>query len=77
MVRFTWAHPTRAPHSVVEVEFRARGDDRCTVKLTHRKIRSAEEREDMRSHWSWALDSLKSFVERGAAIPHHEWLATR
>jgi hypothetical protein len=47
------------------------------VKLTHRRIRSAEEREALRRHWSWALDSLKSWVETGEAIPHDAWVAAR
>lgn len=76
-VRFTWGHGRRAPDSVVEVQFVARAVDRSTVKLTHRRIRSAEEREELRAHWSWALDSLKSFLETGAPVPHHDWVAAR
>jgi uncharacterized protein YndB with AHSA1/START domain len=76
-VRFSWNHPRTAPRSLVEVEFVARAEDRVTVKLTHRRIRSEEEREALRSHWSWALDSLKSYVETGAPIPHDVWVLSR
>ena len=76
-LRISWNDPRRAPGSVVEMEVVVRGEDRSTVKLTHRRIRSAEEREDLRSHWSWALDSLKSWVETGAPIPLDTWMSTR
>lgn len=76
-VRFSWNHPRSAPGSVVEVEFAARSEDRVTVKLTHRRIRSEEEREALRAHWSWALDSLKSWVETGAPIAYDAWVAAR
>ena len=76
-LRFTWNDPRRAPGSLIEIELVVRGEDRSTVKLTHRRIRSAEEREDLRAHWSWALDSLKSWVETGTAIPHNAWLSAR
>ena len=76
-VRFTWNHPERAPGSFVDVEFLVRGEDRSIVKVTHRWIRSAEEREDLRLHWSWALDSMKSFVETGAPIAREDWVSSR
>lgn len=76
-LRITWDEPRRAPGSIVEMEVLDRGEDRSIVKLTHRRIRSAEEREDLRSHWSWAMDSLKRWVETGSAIPLDAWLVAR
>lgn len=76
-VRFTWNHPERCPRSAVDVEFRSRGEGRSIVKVTHWAIGSAEEREDLRAHWSWALDSMKSFVETGAPVAHHVWAAAQ
>ena len=77
LLRFTWEGPRRAWRGIVEVEVAARGEDRCTVKLTHVRMASAEDREEMRLVWSRALDSFKSWVETGVPIAAEEWHASR
>jgi hypothetical protein len=31
----------------------------------------------MREGWTWAMDSLRSYLETGAPIPHEDWLKAR
>ena len=47
------------------------------VALEHSGLTGLEEVEDLRGGWSWALDSLTSFVESGKPITHEAWLAAR
>jgi hypothetical protein len=37
------------------------------------KLASQDDREEMREGWSWALDSLKSFLETGKPVTFEEW----
>jgi len=74
LLRFTWEGPRRQRRGIVEVELAARGEDRSTVKLTHIRMATEEDREEMRLVWSRALDSLKSWVETGAPVAAEDWL---
>ncbi|MGD8395089.1 MAG: SRPBCC domain-containing protein [Candidatus Eiseniibacteriota bacterium] len=79
-LRFTWDNPQHCPGTMVEVTFEAaetasRGT--VVVRLRHRKLRSREDRESMLEGWSWALDSLRSYLETGRPITHEAWLAAR
>lgn len=31
----------------------------------------------MKDGWSWAMDSLRAWLETGAPIRHEDWLAAR
>jgi len=62
-IGFTWQDRRSGAVSSVDVEFRVRVEGSVTVKLTHRRIATAEEREALRSMWSGGLDSMKSFAE--------------
>jgi uncharacterized protein YndB with AHSA1/START domain len=74
-IRFTWDAKRHTKGGVVTVEFASRGEARCTVKLTHARIGSAAEREELRVLWARALDSMKSFVERGEPVSDADWAA--
>lgn len=75
LLRFTWENPRHSPGSAVQIEISDKGG-RCTLKVTHRRIGTAEEREELRLLWSRALDSLKSWVETGAPVSEAAWRAT-
>lgn len=77
LLRFTWENADHCPGTTVEVVFRPLGEHASEVSLRHRAIETSEGAADMSEGWSWALDSLKSFIERGKPIPHSEWLAAR
>lgn len=69
-LRLTWQGRTIARGSILDVEIRPRGDGSCNVKLTHHRIPSEAERQELRLRWSGAMDALKSFVEVGAVSGH-------
>jgi uncharacterized protein YndB with AHSA1/START domain len=80
-LRFTWENAGHCPGTMVDVRFEPKGTasagGRTTVRLEHSKLRSKKDLEDMRGGWSWAMDSLKSFLETGKPIRHEDWLAAR
>jgi uncharacterized protein YndB with AHSA1/START domain len=62
-IGFTWEARGLASRSAVDVEFRIRGESSVTVKLTHRRIRDAADRDVLRAMWSRAMDAMKAYVE--------------
>lgn len=76
-LRFTWDNAKHCPGTVVEVVITPTPDGRVKVGLTHTKLRTKKDREEMKGGWSWAMDSLRSYLETGAGIPHEVWLASR
>ena len=73
-LKFTWDNADHCPGTVVEVTFTPNGNGKVAVRLQHMKLRSQRDRDDMKGGWSWAMDSLKSFLETGDPIPHEQWL---
>jgi uncharacterized protein YndB with AHSA1/START domain len=69
-LRFTWDNPEHCPDTWVEVTFTGRSDGHVTVRLEHSKIETQEGYENMKAGWTWAMDSLKSFLETGKPLPH-------
>lgn len=75
-LEFTWDNPDHCPGTRVEIRLH-RGDGGTLVELIHRSLRSEQDAEEMRGGWSWALDSLRSYLETGRPISHETWLAAR
>lgn len=58
--RFDWGDgPTR-----VHVTFEAKGEDRSTATLQHRRLADAEEADRMRRYWRERVSALKAELER-------------
>lgn len=76
-IRMTWEQAKHQPGSEIEIAFTPKGDAKTQIVLTHEKLISKEEVEDLREGWSWALDSLKSYLETGENIPWKEWKAAK
>lgn len=76
-IRFTWEQPIHAAGSEVEVAFTSKGNTKTQIVLTHEKLVSKKEVDDLREGWSWAMDSLKSHLETGKNIPWSDWKAAR
>lgn len=74
-LRFTWENEGHCPGTVVEVALRAVREG-TEITLEHSRIKDRGGLEDMRMGWSWALDSLKSYLETGEPIPFDEWKKT-
>lgn len=75
MLRFTWENEKHCPGTVVSVAFYPQGDSATRITVTHEKLKDREGMEDMRPGWTWALTSLKSFLETGKAVTYEDWQA--
>jgi uncharacterized protein YndB with AHSA1/START domain len=76
-LRFTWDNDLHCPGTQVEVTLAPRGRGRCVVRLEHSRLGTAEDREEMKEGWSWALDNLRSWLEDGETRTFEEWQAGR
>lgn len=76
-LQFTWENPDHCPGTIIEVDFESIGKGQVRLSLEHSGIRDEDGDRDMTNGWSWALDSLKSFLETGSPIPHEVWEKTR
>lgn len=73
LLRFTWDNPRHAPGTVVEVAIARKGPRKVSASLAHRKLRTRRDVAKMKEAWSWAMDSLRSYVETGSPIGVAEW----
>jgi uncharacterized protein YndB with AHSA1/START domain len=76
-IRFTWENEKHCPGTIVQVSFDKKGKDKTTITVQHEKLPDRKGRDDMKTGWSWAMDSLKSWLEKGKAIPYEEWEKAR
>lgn len=76
-VRFTWENEKHCPDTIVEIRLREEDAGGVRVELEHSRIRDEAGYEDMKTGWSWALDSLKSYLETGSPIPYETWEKAR
>lgn len=76
-VRFTWENEEHCPGTVVDIRFEQVDDNVTQVVLEHQDLPNEAEFEDMKTGWSWALTSLKSYLEQGKPISFEEWQLSR
>lgn len=72
-VKFTWDNEKHCPGTIVEVKFEGLGEGKSKMTLVHSNLASQEDFEDMRKGWTWALASLRSYLERGKPISFESW----
>jgi uncharacterized protein YndB with AHSA1/START domain len=77
MLRFTWENEKHCPGTVVSVAFYPQGDSATRITITHDKLKDRAGMDDMRPGWTWALTSLKSFIETGQPISYENWQASQ
>ena len=73
LIRFTWEQKHHQPGSEVEVTFNERVDGKVVIRLQHEKLAIKKDTDDLKEGWSWAMDSLKSYLETGKKITWEEW----
>lgn len=76
-IRFTWEQKQHQPGSVVDVRFTPNGAAKCQVVIQHNDLANDAEAKDLKEGWSWAIDSLKSFLESGKPIRFDDWRAAK
>jgi len=72
-VRFTWDNKEHCPGTEVKVEFNSSGENETRVTLTHSGFKDEKGPDDLKTGWTWALTSLKSYLETGKRITYEEW----
>ena len=72
-IRFTWENKKHCPGTEVIVWFWPKIGGKTIVRLIHSKLASEKDADDMREGWSWALDSLKSYIETGKPVKYDDW----
>ncbi len=72
-IRFTWESKHHEQGSDVVLEFRERDDGKVRIELTHEKLKSKKDADDLKEGWSWAMDCLKLYLETGSKIQFEEW----
>ena len=73
-LRFTWENEEHCPDTVVEVTFTPQKGGKVAVRVTHFLLKNTRQRDEMKSGWSWALDSLKTHIETGKKLKYENWL---
>ena len=72
-LRYTWENPKNAPGTVVTVNFRPFGRNKCKVQVTHSKLPKKTDIDKFQEYWNWATDSLKSFIDSGRRMTMDAW----
>ena len=77
LIRFTWENPRHGSGSLVTVEFTEKEADKVTVRISHEGLANRHEVEDLKTGWTWAMESFKSYVTTGQGIEYASWQAAR
>jgi uncharacterized protein YndB with AHSA1/START domain len=86
-IRMTWDNEKHAPGTLVEFTIVKVGGTggkatagtagKVQVEVTHSRLASRKDAETMKEAWSWALDSLRSYLETGKPIAVEAWEEAR
>ncbi|MEK7348244.1 MAG: SRPBCC domain-containing protein [Candidatus Eisenbacteria bacterium] len=72
-LRMTWENEKHAPGTIVEFTIAASGGGKSRIAVTHSRLATRRDAEKMKEAWSWALDSLRSYLEAGKPISVEAW----
>ena len=76
-LRMTWENVNHAPGTIVDFTVSAIAGGRSRVAVTHSRIATRRDAEKMKEAWSWALDSLRSYLDTGKPISVEVWEEAR
>jgi uncharacterized protein YndB with AHSA1/START domain len=72
-LRMSWENEKHAPGTVVEFTLVSAARGKTRVEVTHSRLATRRDAEKMKEAWSWALDSLRSYLETGKSISVEAW----
>lgn len=72
-VNFTWDNKDHCPGTEVSVYFHPLAENETKISLSHTKLESLNHLEEMKKGWTWALESIRSYLEEGKPLPYSEW----
>jgi uncharacterized protein YndB with AHSA1/START domain len=72
-LRMTWENPRHSPGTVVEFTTARSASGKTTAQVVHGGLATARDAKTMKEAWSWALDSLRAYVQTGTPITVEAW----
>jgi len=72
-VKFTWENENHSPGTIVEITIEQPDSEPVKMTLVHSRLADETQLKDMETGWSWALVSVKSYLETGRPIGFEEW----
>lgn len=71
-IRFTWDNKEHCPGTEVDIQLIEEYNIKTKITLRHLKLKSEKDCAEMKEGWTWALTSLKSFLETGKPVRYNE-----
>jgi len=65
-IEFTWENPKHKPGTLVEAAFKPKGigNDKCVVTVSHERIQTRAEADDLKDAFTGVLNTLKKVLEK-------------
>ncbi len=76
LIRFTWENKNHCPGTEVAVNLSEPSPGTTELTITHENLSGDEHVSGMNKGWSWAVYSLKSYLETGKAVSYETWEKT-
>jgi uncharacterized protein YndB with AHSA1/START domain len=73
LIRFTWENKNHCPGTEVTVSFIEPEPGTTEITIAHTKLENDEHVSGMNKGWSWAVYSLKSYLETGKSVSYEAW----
>ncbi len=73
LIAFTWENKEHCPGTEVKVEFISLDKNKTKIILTHSMLQNELHVKDMTTGWTWALESVKQYLETGKRLTYSEW----
>lgn len=77
LIRFTWNNKEHCPGTEVTVKFYEAGQGQTEIKIIHERLLSRDHVSSMNEGWSWAVHSLKAYLETGHPVKYEDWKKNR
>lgn len=72
---FTWDNPQYYPGSLVVFDLWPKDGGKTLLRVTQSKLPDQAAVDQQKEGWSWAMDSLKAYLETGKGIKYEDWQA--
>ena len=72
-LHFTLENGNAYRGSLVIVQFLKKGAGKTTVAVSHESLPNRKSVDDMKERWTWALTSLKSYLETDKPVKYEDW----
>lgn len=70
----TWESPKHATGTLVTIDIASVSPGESHLRVVHSGLKTEDDLAKQAEGWSWAVDSLESFLKTGAGIPFKPWV---